>query len=326
MNKINSIRERERSLNWERENRIDGLEISEIENNSDKLPESVNWHLWKICNYGCKFCFARFEEINQKKVLKKERAMKIPKLLLDGGAKKLTFVGGEPTLCPHLGELINEAKKVGLTTCIVSNGTELTEGFLEKWNHVIDWIGLSIDASNDEMHVKMGRGLKGDISKDKSNHLKLSKEVWNRCRKYDIRMKLNTVVSKTNLEDNMTKLVMELRPDRWKIFEVLSVKGQNDAEIGNLRLAEKEFEKWIKRHSWVAKEGIPLVPESNELMRGSYAMLDPLGRFYNNEDGGHTYTESILENSVESEWKKNVFNRARFLKRGGLYDWDEVAI
>jgi len=289
------------------------------------LPPSINWHFWPWCNYGCEFCFATFEDIPKENTLSKERALKIPKLLVDAGAKKLTFVGGEPTLCPHLGDLQKESKKVGLTTCIVSNGTGLTEEFLEKWNHVIDWIGLSIDASNDKMHAEMKRGLKKDLSMARSTHLKNSKEVWNRCRKYDIRMKLNTVVSKINLEDNMIKLVRELQPNRWKIFEVLPVEGQNDTYLNKFLLEKGEFIKWVNRHSYIDKEGIPFVPESNELMRGSYAMLDALGRFYNNEDNGHTYTDSILENSVKSEWKKNVFNRARFLKRGGLYDWEGMA-
>ena len=24
---------------------------------------TVNWHLWKSCNYKCKFCFAGFEKV-----------------------------------------------------------------------------------------------------------------------------------------------------------------------------------------------------------------------------------------------------------------------
>ena len=39
-------------------------------------------------------------------------------------------------------------------------------------------------------------------------------------------MKLNTVVCKANLDDDMSALVMELKPERWKIFEVLPVEGK----------------------------------------------------------------------------------------------------
>ena len=70
----------------------------------------------------------------------------------------------------------------------------------------------------------------------------------------------------------MSDLVMELRPERWKIFEVLPVEGQNDGDVDDI-LQDGEFNSWVERHKWVADEGIQFVPENNELMRGSYAML-----------------------------------------------------
>ena len=113
-------------------------------------------------------------------------------MLSDAGATKITFVGGEPTLCPYLGELLEAAKHAGLTTCIVSNGTGLTEEFLHNWHHCIDWIGISIDASNDVLHAQIGRGLKRDLRQQRSSHLADSLVVWNRCVRYGIRMKLGT--------------------------------------------------------------------------------------------------------------------------------------
>ena len=81
-------------------------------------------------------------------------------------------------------------------------------------------------------------------------------------------MKLNTVVCKPNLDDDMTKLVLELMPERWKIFEVLPVEGQNDGDVEELLLDNGEFQSWVDRHSFVEDYGIQFVPESNELMRG----------------------------------------------------------
>ena len=134
-------------------------------------------------------------------------------------------------------------------------------------------------------------------------------------------MKLNTVVSKPNLADDMSELVLELRPERWKIFEVLPVEGQNDGDVDDILLDKGEFDTWVKRHEWLANEGIQFVPESNDLMRGSYAMLDALGRFYSNTEGGHTYGPSILDVGVREAWKQNCFFEDRFHDRGGVYEW-----
>lgn len=253
--------------------------------------------------------------------LPKEVAITVPEMLAEAGADKITFVGGEPTLCPYLGDLLAASKDVGLTTCIVSNATGLTEEFLDEWGHLIDWIGLSIDASTDEIHIEIGRGMRGDLARARSHHLELAKDAWQRCRSRGIRMKLNTVVCKPNLDDDMTALVLELKPERWKIFEVLPVEGQNDGDVDELLLVTGEFETWIERHAWVADEGIQFVPESNDLMRGSYAMMDALGRFYTNVDGGHSYGPSILDVGVKQAWKENSFLEERFIDRGGVYEW-----
>ena len=288
-----------------------------------KIPPAVNWHFWPWCNYGCKFCFAQFEDIPRADRLQRHVALTVPEMLADAGAEKITFVGGEPTLCPFLGDLLTVSKEVGLTTCIVSNATGLTESFLDEWGHLIDWIGLSIDASNDTLHAKIGRGLRSDLSRGKSNHLALAKETWKKCQDRGIRMKLNTVVCSHNLDDDMTSLVRELMPERWKIFQVLEVKGQNDDEIEDLLVTQQAFNNWIERHRIVSEEGIQFVPESNDLMRGSYAMLDALGRFYTNVDGGHRYGPSILSVGVGNAWKQNTFLEERFEQRGGVYDWSE---
>ena len=81
----------------------------------NKIP-SVNYHLWEPCNMRCKFCFATFQDVKQsilpKGHLPKEDALQLIKLFADFGFEKITFVGGEPTLCPWLPELIAYAKEL----------------------------------------------------------------------------------------------------------------------------------------------------------------------------------------------------------------------
>ena len=73
----------------------------------------------------------------------------------------------------------------------------------------------------------------------------------------------------------MSSLVLGLRPERWKVFQVLPVKGQNDDQVEPLLISNSQFESWVERHRRAVEgEGITLVAESNEDMRGTYAMLD----------------------------------------------------
>mgnify|MGYP001215460535 FL=1 len=285
------------------------------------LPPAVNWHFWPWCNYGCTFCFATFEDIDRSNSLEKELGFKLLEEMAAEGVEKVTFVGGEPTLCPWLGEYLVKAKNHALTTCIVSNGTGLSEEFLDSWHEYIDWVGISIDASDDRLHYIMGRGTKADLAEGRSRHLEAALTAWERCQKLGIRMKLNTVVCKANLDDNMTETVLQLMPERWKAFQVLPIDGQNDGRVEDQLISEEEFREWVERHKGVSNEGINFIPETNELMTGSYVMIDSLGRFYSNIEGGHNYTRSILEIGIKDAWRENQFNEHHFIEREGIYDW-----
>ena len=292
--------------------------------NNHIIPPAVNWHFFPRCNYGCTFCFATFEDIDFSENLEKELGYSLLESLSKEGVEKVTFVGGEPTLSPWLGDYLVKAKELGLVTCIVSNGTGLTDIFLDSWSKYIDWVGMSIDASNDEIHYLMGRGEKRHLKEGYSKHLISGIDAWQRCQSHGIRMKLNTVVCKVNLEDNMLELVHFLRPERWKCFQVLPIDGQNDGNVEDLLITENEYKSWIKKHEIISLEGIQFIPESNDLMRGSYAMIDSLGRFYSNSDGSHCYTKSILDVGIEEAWRQNIFREELFIEREGIYDWEPL--
>ena len=128
---------------------------------TEDIPLAVNWHLEAYCNYACSFCYAPLAEQRLIPLLSEEEGTSMIEDLSSSGVEKINFVGGEPMLHQHLKEWIVAAKSCGLTTSIVSNGTRMTEDWLTKMRPHLDWLGLSIDASNDEMHTLMGRCLKG---------------------------------------------------------------------------------------------------------------------------------------------------------------------
>ena len=243
------------------------------------------------------------------------------------GVDKINFVGGEPMLHPHLEAWIIAAKSFGLTTSIVSNGTKMTEEWLTKMRPYLDWLGLSIDASNDEMHFLMGRGLKGEIKSGFSRHLERSKRVWRIAQRLGYGLKLNTVVTSVNAHDDMSELVKILRPHRWKIFRVLRILGENDGRVEPLLIDEDQFSQYMSRHRSLLHglEGCQIVAEDNEDMLGTYAMIDPQGKVYTNLKGSYRYsTQSSIDIGFSAAWAQVVdgFSEIGFMHRGGLWKWD----
>ena len=134
---------------------------------------------------------------------------------------------------------------------------------------------------------------------------------------------LKSILSATrfNLYEDLNGFILEARPERWKIFQVLPVVGQNDLKVGEFEITDDEFDRYVRRCRRVEEHGIRVVPESNDLMTGSYVMVDPAGRFFDNVAGSHTYSCPIIKVGVEEALKQVSVDAAKFLSRDGLYEW-----
>jgi radical S-adenosyl methionine domain-containing protein 2 len=276
------------------------------------IPINVSWHLWPDCNLKCTYCYATFRDIPG--VLNRADALRVLDLLLAAGTEKVTFVGGEPTMCPHLPELIQHAKALGLVTMLVTNGTFLSRSYQKRVVPYLDWISLSIDAADPETMARMGRG--------NAEFHRLCVRRWEELTAYPhLRLKVNTVVTRLNLDDDMRDLIRRLRPARWKVFQVLPVDGQNDGKVEPLLVTKDEFEDWVARHRELDDEGLGPVAEDNRDLTGTYLMLDALGRFFHNRAGAHSYTKSVLDVGVWEAVRQVGWDTEGFLARNGLYDW-----
>ncbi len=94
-----------------------------------------------------------------------------------------------------------------------------------------------------------------------------------------------------------------------------------DEMTESLLIDELAFRRYCVRHQRVADAGISIVPEGNGDMTGSYAMVDPAGRFFDNTAGQHHYSRPILDVGVADAWRDIRFDAQRFEERGGVYDW-----
>ncbi len=295
---------------------------------NDTPPIAVNWHLEAFCNYACSFCYAPLTEQRLLTRISEKEGTSLIEDLSSSGVEKINFVGGEPMLHPHLDAWIIAAKSFGLTTSIVSNGTRMTEGWLTEMRPHLDWLGLSIDASNDEMHALMGRGLKGEVASGVSRHLERSKEVWQMARGLGYGLKLNTVVTSVNVDDDMSELVGFLKPHRWKIFRVLRIDGENDGRVEPLLISQNQFDDYMIRHRRSLRdlEGTQIVSEDNEDMLGTYAMIDPQGMVYTNLHGCYHYSKkSAVEIGFSASWAQVMdgFSDIGFESRGGNWEWSQ---
>lgn len=287
----------------------------ELSNDSaNNLPISINLVVTTRCNYNCRFCFGQYKQL--KEIPSKDRILEIPKLLAEAGCQKLTLEGGEPFLFPQLLDLLKVAKKVGLVTCVITNGKLVTKERMESLSPYLDWIGISIDSVDEAIEIELKRG-DGD-------HISHCKDIAEWAHELGIRLKINSVITSLNYTEDLKSLIRELKPDRWKAFQLLQIEGENVEATKDLTITDEEFRFFIKKHESIKKDGIDFICESQEDMKGSYIMLLPDGRFFSNHCGKYVFCKkTIFESGVIEALKEVGWDKEKFCRRGGHYQWSK---
>lgn len=278
---------------------------------------AFNIHLTGKCDMQCVGCYARFgEDIAPKPFsLSKtdwEKVINTIHELCVGLDAKINFVGGEPLLYPHLPDLLNHTKNKGFTTSIVTNGSLLRRRFNEL-NGLVDWVGLSIDSFDHNTLRSLGRLSKGNTL---NYH-----EIIPLVHDLGSRLKINTVISQLNWQENMMQEMSAVNVDRWKVFQFLPVAGENDHAVSALQINADQFKYFCQTH-----ESLQPVVENNEAMQGSYLMISPDGFLFDNSKGVYKYGPSLLNDIGHLNQEMLGFMPVKFLERGGSYDWKTHSI
>ena len=199
---------------------------------------------------------------------------------------------------------------------MVTNGSRMTDAWLDDLAGSLDMLAISIDSVDPERQHKIGRLVNGKPPMTEADYLGIGASAKAR----GIRLKVNTVVNRHNVDEDFRPFINAMGPERWKIFQALPVEGQNDLHFDEFAIARDEFDLYLNRNRSVEGDGIRVVPENNEAMTGSYLMIDPLGRFFDNTKGEHTYSSPILAVGVETALTEIKVYPERFVERGGIYD------
>jgi radical S-adenosyl methionine domain-containing protein 2 len=283
------------------------------------IPPTINLHTIRACNYKCGFCFAGFQDCATGQLPQRDLHEILRQIaylpLYKGRPRKVNFVGGEPTLSKTVVEDIRYAKSLGLTTSIVTNGSRLTPAMLQELSGHLDLLAISIDSVDTESNRRIGRHFRG-VALTEQEYL----ERLHLASDLGMAIKVNTVVNQLNVHEDMTSFIRQACPIRWKLFKVLRIEGENGSYFDGWAISESQFQAYIERHGSLEKSGIPVVPENNEAMYGSYAFISPDGRFIDNSQGEHRYGRPIVQAGLERAFAEIQFSLKKFEDRGGVYD------
>ena len=117
------------------------------------------------CNHRCTFCAVDYIGYRPRSIAL-ETLQRTLRELGESGVRSVMFAGeGEPLLHKELAQAVNYAKEVGLDVGITTNGTQLTQGFIEECLPAISWIKVSLNGGNRDVYSKIHQTKPEDFDK-----------------------------------------------------------------------------------------------------------------------------------------------------------------
>ncbi len=132
-------------------------EIKEAVTNNRLL--SIEIEFSKACNFNCSYCYtetktARSDEMSRREI--KDTILQAREM----GAKKIIILGGEPTVYPHLEEMLNFIHEQNLQVEIFSNGTGIDRPLAQLFAKIKARVILKMNSRDEELQDKLA-GKKG---------------------------------------------------------------------------------------------------------------------------------------------------------------------
>ena len=181
-------------------------------------PTGVQLEITYKCNLNCKHCYNESGEPSKLKFqdeMSEEKWLNIAQELVDSEIFAVIISGGEPFLnIPFLMKLVDIFDNADVRMGIISNGWFLDEkvvSSLVKFQKNINWIQISLDGANSQVHDKI-RGVKGSFER-------AVKAIIN-LRKFGFYTKMATAV----MHENMHQLE--------EFFELALFLGVNAIHLG----------------------------------------------------------------------------------------------
>lgn len=274
--------------------------------NDDHDGIVVNLHFIGACNFCCKTCYFPQDNFH---LTVNDWMMIVDKLAATIKVKRFNFAGGEPLLMAgdFLQKLIDRIHAWGIAVSIITNGYLLTHEFIEENRGKIQMIGISVDGTDEEMNLKIGRCTKSCSSQTLTNERLF--ELADTIHRAGIKLKVNTQVMKPNCEADFHALIKRIAPDKWKLLQT-TIREDVNKDVADWVLSKEAFDAFCQRHA-----DLKPVKEEQDDIKNAYYMMFQYGEFVYVNGMAHRHLRPLLLGDMQESIGQIPHNKKGYARR-----------
>ena len=275
-----------------------------------KYPFRINWLVSDVCNLDCIYCCAN-NKMDPKKidreVLKKTAEHMITSLF----PLTVGLTGGEPTLCPEIGNIIDILDGKCAIVLDTNGTTPNFASYIEKFKKSNTTVRITIDSMDNEISNK--------VRPYKENQVDLIKQNIELLKKNNVRVSIHTVVTKINKDSiiEIGKYISNCKIEKWQLYPVNYSERCKDY-FDDIKVSDEELEELEKelQKEFGDKVLIRVYRNQVDFRANGVIFADTKGEFYTdtifngvNIIGKNPSAQELIEKTnVENHIKDYLFN------------------